>query len=94
MNLRLENWSVVSREDGYKAPELHKPRLCGDVCGHPWHKDGTYIVTSRVLFIDTVNKMAKTNNNVYVLGEPNKEWIDWLKKNNYKIEQFNFGEKK
>jgi len=42
----LRNWDV-----GYNSPNSSTLRLRGEVYGHPKHKDGRFIVTSRIVSI-------------------------------------------
>lgn len=47
--MKLENWSIVSTEDPYKAPEQRLARLHGTVFGHSRFDDGETITTSPVV---------------------------------------------
>lgn len=81
----LEDWSVVSTNvDPYIAPERIRLRLQGNVYGHPSGRfeDGKGIITSNVVDLDTDNNRAKTySGNWYKLGNPDKEWLQWLRDN-------------
>jgi hypothetical protein len=90
--VRLENWSVEGRISPYQAPELMVSYLCGNVYNHPVdrHFDGKRVSTSRLLVLDTKNRRAITNSREYKLGEPAKEWLEYLKKNEYNLGDYDF----
>lgn len=51
--MKIENWSMGMRQiegaSPYTAPELLQVFcLFGEVYGHPKHKDGTFVSTSRL----------------------------------------------
>jgi len=58
--VRIENWRLINLRG--------KPRLYGDVCGHPrtGHEKG--VVTSHILEIDEGLSKAETRNTIYLLG--------------------------
>jgi len=66
--------------------------LCGDVYDHERFKDDTFVNTSRLTTIDIVKKEAQTLNTLYVLGEPDPKFLEYLKKNGYKLEDYKLGE--
>lgn len=78
--IRLENWSVCfGSADPWRPPEGCASTLQGNVYGHPLHDDGKFVVTSVPVTIDKEKRQIKTySGSVYVLGEPDKEWIAWL----------------
>lgn len=60
----LKNWTVVTWWDG---SVVIRGEIYNDTKGR--FKDGTYIHTSRVLFIDFENRVARTLNSIYHLEE-------------------------
>ena len=58
--VRIENWRVIKLRG--------KPRLYGDVCGHPRTGDEKSVVTSHILEIDEGLSKAETRNTIYLLG--------------------------
>jgi hypothetical protein len=46
--IKIENWSIVNK-DPFKAPELRKQYLQGNVYGHPKHEDEKLIITSSIV---------------------------------------------
>lgn len=58
---RIEDWFVG-----------HDDLLIGTVYGHPKLRDGSEVVTSRVVKWDSETKTAVTLNTEYTLGEPRK----------------------
>lgn len=81
---RLENWSMVSLLDPYKAPELQFGFLRGIVYDHMRLEDGELIVTSVLVDIDIEKGTAKTfSGSDYILGKPDVKWMDFLKENGY-----------
>jgi len=73
--LTLKNWSITSTaESSYSAPELYKLRIQGEVYNHPEFKDGTFIITSSIVFVDAEAKTITTaSGSVYHL---NKKDVD------------------
>ena len=80
--IRLENWSMVSNQNGFTAPELLEITLSGNVYGHPVarHYDGKLIQTSRPVSIKGRIVTTKSGN-VYRLGKIDKGYRKWLKAN-------------
>lgn len=63
--MRIENWEKWANH-----------RLSGEVYDSPKHEQGKYIVTSRVVKVDSVNQLVTTKSgSVYELGavHPNYE---------------------
>ena len=72
--MKLEHWSLVA-DDPYKAPELQRPSLRGEVYGNPNFDDGTIVITSTVMSVDVTTQSATTRSgSVYELGEVDPEW--------------------
>ena len=76
--IRMENWSVVSCDSPYTAPELLVARLHGKVFGHPRFPNGAEVTTSRVAGCSEVEdhlEIVTGSGSHYVLGEvdPNYE---------------------
>jgi hypothetical protein len=81
----IENWSVVGSV--YTAPEARNIRIHGNVYGHSLHKDGTPVITSEIVKVN--GKEITTRNNIYKLGDPEKDYINWMKENNIKFDPEN-----
>jgi hypothetical protein len=74
---RLEEWSVVSTEDPYKAPEQRQMKLSGKVYDDDRFFDGDMITTSRI--VDSVGRTVTTRSGTkYTLGEPSADYLAWL----------------
>jgi hypothetical protein len=79
---RLEKWSCcfTDAENPYLAPECRTIRLQGKVYGHPSFDDGSDVVTSRI--VKTEGRTITTySGSVYVLGEVEPGYREWLAKN-------------
>jgi hypothetical protein len=91
-NPRIENWSITATTiNRYIAPEQKSYMLLGFVYNHPVerHGNGKTIQTSAVQELNLKEGTARTKNTTYSLGEPNKEWVQWLRDNGYnKINEF------
>jgi hypothetical protein len=87
--IKLENWSLGNApDDMYYAPEVRKVRLSGDVYNHPRFEDGKKVTTSSVKEVN--GKVITTSSgSVYELGEPEKEYLDYLKSINYTFDPEN-----
>jgi hypothetical protein len=59
--------------------------LTGYVSGHPRLSDGP-VTTSRLVEIDIKHKIARTKNTAYKLGEPDPDFLRWLKSQGKNIE--------
>lgn len=78
----IENWSLESESDFYKAPELKRMQICGKVYNHPDANDGKTIKTS---FVKSVKgKIVHTRNSVYQLGEVDPNYKKWVEENHDK----------
>ena len=88
---KLENWSVgCNNFNPYQAPECQDKVLYGEVYDDEKQrfKDGVYIMTSSIIELDIKNRIAQTSNTKYILGNPSKEYLNWLKENNMSLDQF------
>ena len=91
---RLENWYVSSRTTSpYHSPEQGYDCLCGTVYQHLRIADGERVSTTKLLKLDTKTRRAKTANTEYELGLPDQNWLDYLAKNQYNIEDYDMEEK-
>ena len=76
-SVRIENWSTGRENNPFLAPEQQGICLCGQVYGHPTKEDGSRVKTSSIQSID--GRMVGTLNTIYELGEPDPEFIKWMK---------------
>jgi hypothetical protein len=75
--IRLENWSVVTDADPYKAPEQLVSRLHGQAFGHPRFADGSEVTTSRVMGCSESKDhlaIVTGSGSHYVLGEVDPDY--------------------
>lgn len=80
--VRIENWKVVSRGDGFTPPEMHSPVLSGQVYEHPHFEDGSNVTSSRILKVDG-RTVTTYSGRVYTLGEPDPEYVEWCTEQRY-----------
>lgn len=79
--IQIEDWEMRYRnDDGYTAPELLVMVLIGTVFGHPKHKDGEKVRTTRIVKIEK-NIVETRSGSIYRLGKPNKKYIKWCEEN-------------
>jgi len=64
----LENWTIVGEPP-------HKCHLTGQVYGHPDHRNGTFVTTSRI--VGGRGREVETMNTVYELGTPHWHYRQW-----------------
>jgi len=85
----LRNWSVVTNQNGYLAPELAKAYLSGEVKNNPNFHDGEKIVTTRI--IKAVGRFITTKSgSIYELvGAPSENYLNWLQENNLRYDKHN-----
>ena len=77
--VKIEGWSMsMGLSSPYDAPELAALILMGDVVDHPRFEEGEHVRTSSVIGIDLPNKIVETKNTIYILGEPDSGFIEWL----------------
>ena len=74
---RLESWST-DNGGPYIAPENQWLCLRGNVYNHPEYNDGRHIHTSAIKSVDG-NKITTETGSVYILGEPEKEFVEYCK---------------
>lgn len=74
----LENWSITSKKGNpFRPPELNRPRLQGNVIGHPRFDNGTFIVTSPIIMLNRIVNgledytIITTQNTEYRIGKAN-----------------------
>lgn len=90
--VRIEDWSFIFSDlNPYQAPENQVCRLYGRVFGHPNGSDGDVVSTSAIQAVDISAKKVRTINRIYTLGDPDPEFLDYLKENGYTLEQYNKG---
>lgn len=76
--VRIENWSIVQKPlSAYDAPEYKHSYLQGTVYGHPQKKDGTPVITSKIL-LSHKTLVATQSGNIYRLGKPSEDYLKWL----------------
>ena len=83
----LKNWGVRGEPDPYRAPEITPSVLCGDVYHHPDHKDGTYIITSKI--VNSLDTIVETLNSYYELKEPCVTYTLWCESKGITIDPDN-----
>lgn len=76
----LENWSVIG--DYYQAPEIAKIRLSGMRL-----EDGKEVLTSSIQNVD--GRKITTRNSIYILGEPDKDYLKWMQERGIKYDSKN-----
>jgi hypothetical protein len=86
--VRIENWSVVSKDDIYTAPELARFALAGDVFDHPRLGDAEGVTTSSIKSSNgrTVTTSSGTK---YSLGQPSSDYVEWCRKNGRTLDEAN-----
>lgn len=67
--MKLNQWSIVAPLDPYKAPEQISVNLYGIVEGHPEHKDGRDITTSRIVGKTPEGHVRTRSGSTYELGD-------------------------
>lgn len=82
----LTAWSVcrLDLDAPFRAPELGAYGLSGVVTGHPRRADGTRVQTSRIVQVD--GSTVATRNTVYLLADPDPEWLAWLAEQGYRYD--------
>lgn len=81
---KLENWKCTfSSLSPYTPPETNLPCLVGIVYNHEKYKDGHEVRTSPIKDID--GSIIQTKNSTYILGTPDKDYVEWCKRNNRHI---------
>lgn len=91
---RLENWSIVfdscTEDMYYKAPELIKKRLQGDIYDdeNKRFENGEFVVTSSIQELNIKENYAQTKNTKYILGKPSEDYLKWLKSENLNLSDF------
>ena len=91
-NPRLDHWSVFLAEADPIVEGEFLYRLRGEIHGHPNPRfsDGQIVDSSPLVFLDVTQRVAKTKNTVYELGEPDPTFIDFVERIGKKIEDYNF----
>ena len=86
---RLENWSI-GIDNPYQAPELQKKRLFGDIYDDEKGRflDGSPVSTSPIQELNLKEGYAMTRNTKYILGEPSKDYVEWLKSQSKSLEDY------
>lgn len=99
---RLENWSPVLFNMSINFSGKEISNLTGIIFDDDRREcksfeasfikfnDGTSIVTSQVLMLDTVNMKAQTANTLYDLGKPCPAFIESLRRRNAKLSEYDF----
>lgn len=88
---RLENWSVgTGYARRYRAPEIQSMYISGVIYDDEKGRfeDGKEISTSMIHELNLNEGYAQTRNTKYTLGEPDKEYIEWLKEQGLSLEDY------
>jgi len=75
--VKIINWALIPGQIDHHqnlAPEQITFHLSGEVYGHPDHKDGKRIRTSRIIHTNKAAGTVHTTNRVYTLGNPLPEY--------------------
>jgi hypothetical protein len=84
----IDNWACVyGNGDAFTPPELRDLMVEGCVNGHYKYPDGKIILTSCIRKVE--KDIIFTQNSTYRLGEPRKDWLDWLKENGIEFDPEN-----
>jgi len=72
--VKLDKWTLG------RHPDDPEGTLClfGYTTGHPTVREGRPAVTSQIITVDLINKVAETKNTVYELGEQSEEVKDYF----------------
>ena len=83
----IENWSVIDgqRNQEFIAPECRLYKLHGNVYGHPGFNDGDPVNTGILIAVNIPDKTASTTNTKYRLGEPDPQFVEFLKERHKSI---------
>jgi hypothetical protein len=89
---RLDHWAVLLAEAESYEPGDFKFRLRGEIHGHPNPRftEGEVILSSPLISLDVTQRIAKTKNTVYDLGEPDPTFVEYVLGINKKLEDYNF----
>ncbi|MFH2028296.1 MAG: hypothetical protein ABIJ08_04120 [Nanoarchaeota archaeon] len=87
--IKIDNWSVVNT-DFYKPPELRQANLQiqGNVYNHPRFSNGHRVITSIITKAEG-NWIQTYSGSEYILGDPNPNYIEWMKINGKQIDPIN-----
>jgi hypothetical protein len=74
----IDNWAVVCNDfpRGYEALQPGM-RLTGNVFGHAKLQNMKSIYTSRIVSVNSAERVVETANTSYLLGEPSAEYTRW-----------------
>lgn len=88
--MKLENWSLTVRTKPFEAPELGTPIIQGNIYNDELQRfeDGVFVKTSRLEELNIKDKYAKTKNSTYILGEVDKNFQNYMKENNYTLNDY------
>ena len=87
---KLENWSIISNNSNeFISPELRTGRLNGEIKNDESGRfvDGKRVITSPIQKFDLLNKKMQTKSSTYILGEPDVDYIFWLKEYGCDVEK-------
>ncbi len=91
-NPSLDHWSVSLAEADPNHPGDFLYRLRGEIHGHPNPRfsDGQIVDSSPLVLLDVTQRVARTKNTVYELGEPDPTFVDFIEKIGKKLEDYNY----
>lgn len=81
--VQIKDWAFEAGGDGFTAPECIWLTVTGRCYGHPRHANGKFVKTSAV--IDGKGKFCfmKSGRTYELLGQPRKEYLEWLESKGY-----------
>ena len=77
---RLEDWRLLNYYHGYQTPDSKAYQISGVIYEDEFDRfiEGECIRTSTVQTLDIKNRVARTKNTQYILGEPDADYVKWL----------------
>ena len=78
--MKIQNWAMVFRDNGYTAPEIQSQIITGNVYGNPNFPDGDFIHTSTVVEMNIKQRYVRTySGSKYSLGKMNPEYAKYVR---------------
>lgn len=79
--MKIKNWYVGWEKDaGFKAPEIRRKALHGQIEGHPTKADGTEccLVLGKGVRVEGCVVFTEEDGQRFELGEPEPAYLKWL----------------
>ena len=72
----LKNWSCINYKDISRTANKVNLQAAGEISGDPRFRDGTYVITSRIISSNGRSIITESGTHYYLVGNPESGWAE------------------